>query len=78
MFSNFPSKKPSVGALNDYEKIFLTIGNFNPHNKIYSENERVMFYNAGNMRKKEDRRSYVGGAVVVPEKMGCAASVKEM
>ena len=31
----------------------------NPHNKIYSENERDMLDNEGNIIDKKDRKSYI-------------------
>ena len=51
IFSYFPSKKPLVCALNYYNDkiLFLTTGNVNPHNKIYSDKERVMLNHEGNM-----------------------------
>ena len=80
VFSYFPSKKPLVGVLNDYNNkiLFLTTGNINPHNKIYSENEQAMLDHEGNMIEKEDRRSYIVDAVVVLENMKCAAFVGEV
>ena len=77
IFSYFSSKKPLVGVLNDYNNkfLFLTTGNINPHNKIYSENDRSMLDDEGNVIGKEDRRSYVVHAVVVLENMECAAFV---
>jgi len=67
-------------VLNDYDNkiLFLTTGNINPHNKIYSKNERAMLDHEGNAIEKEDRRSYIVDAIVVPEKMECAAFVGEI
>ena len=66
--------------LNDFNNkiLFLTTGNINPHNKIYSENELAMLDHEGNMIEKENRRSYIVDAIVVPEKMECAAFVGEI
>ena len=63
--------------LNDYNNriLFLTTGNINTHNKIYSENERAMLDHEGNMIEREDKRSCAVDAVVVLEKMECAAFV---
>ena len=54
VFSYSPSKKPEASTLNDYDNqnIFLTISNINPHNKIYSENERAIIDYEGNMIEK--------------------------
>ena len=75
--SCFPSKKPLIGVLNDHDDkiLFLTTYNVNTHNKIYSENERAMLDHEVNMIEKEDRRSYIMDAVVVTERMKCAAFV---
>ena len=56
IFSYFPSKKPLVGVLNDYNNkiLFLITGTVNPHNKIYSENEQAILDHEGNMIEKED------------------------
>ena len=66
--------------LDDYDNriLSLTTGNINPHNEIYSENERSMIDNEGNKIEKEDRRSYIVDAVVIPEKMGCASFLGEI
>ena len=43
IFSYFTSKNPLVSVLNDDNAmLFLTTGNKNPHNSIYSENEQDM------------------------------------
>ena len=65
--------------LNDCKNkiLFLTTGNVNPHNKIYSENERAMLDHEGNVIEKEYRRSYIMDAVVVQEKMECADFVED-
>ena len=57
---------------------FLTTGNVNQHNKIYLENERAMLEHKGNIIEKEDINSYFAYAVVVPEKMECAAFAVEI
>ena len=73
IFSYVPSKKPLVIVLNDYDNkiLFLTTRNVNPHNKIYSENERAMLDHEGNITEKEDRKSCIVDVIVVPEKMAC-------
>ena len=51
IFSYFTSKNPFVSKLNGYDNeiLFLTTGNINPHNKIYSENERYVLDHEGNV-----------------------------
>ena len=41
-------------------------------NKIYSENDLAILDHEGNVIEKEDIRSYIVDAIVVPEKMECA------
>ena len=62
----FPSKKPLVRLLNNYDnnKLFLTNGNLNPHDKFYSENEQVILDHEGNMIEKEDRKSHIVDGIV--------------
>jgi len=80
IFSYFPSSQPSLDVLNDnnFKVLFLTIGQIDPHNKIYEENERAMLDHEGNMIEKEHRKSYVVDSTSVPEKMECAAFVGEV
>ena len=57
--------------------LFLTNGNANLHNKMYSKNKRDMLDHEGNITEKEDGRSCIVDAIVVPEKMECADFVGE-
>ena len=64
VFSFFSSKKPLASSLNEHDK------------KYISDNyERSMLGYEGNIKWKEDRKSYVVNAVVAPEKMECTAFV---
>ena len=57
VFSFLPTTKPSSTMLNECEDVYmLTPSNWNPHNPVYSSNERNMLDWQGNMKQGKDRQ----------------------